>query len=421
MRFRKLDIKYVFALLLLAALLGMSSCASLKKRMKTPVAAANYFSGLIVFDPATGDTLISDHAKYYFTPASTLKLLTLYASVETLPDSIATVSYAGTPDTLYIQPAADPSFLHDSLPNKTYDFLRSAQKNIVVVPDSFPEFKYGMGWQWDDYEFYYMPEKNLFPLYGNLVRIFPGGKIIPSYFSSQLFDKHPLGFGRDFNANNFYINDIKEMHSVPYMTSLSTQARLLADTLHLPVTTGRLPAHLTLTPYVSTPLIPVYKQLMDESENFLAEQLMLILSKRKTGVYQVKKGIGYVLDSLLSGLPQKPRWVDASGLSRYNLITPEDMLYVLHKMYKRWGKEKVYSLLPYNGPDGKSHPWYPSEFTFVHAKTGSLSNNHSLCGFLDTKSGKTLIFCYMNNNFRVASSVVKGRMNDVLKQIYERY
>jgi D-alanyl-D-alanine carboxypeptidase/D-alanyl-D-alanine-endopeptidase (penicillin-binding protein 4) len=397
------------------------SCAGSKYPLETRPSGNNYFSGLLVIDAATGDTLVSYNATHYFTPASTLKLFTLFTARNVLPDSVATLHYAETENRLYFTPQADPSFLHDSLPNSTFEFLNTIQKELIMVPDSFPDFKYGLGWQWDDYEFYYMPEKSLFPLYGNLVRLYPDGKVVPSFFLENVEQQHPLGFSRDFMANVFYLNGKQSLRKVPFITSQQLSVQLLTYTLHRPLYTGSLPDELELKPYISTPLQPVYKRLMDESENFIAEQLLLMVAKQKTGVYKVENAIEYALDSLLPELPQKPRWVDGSGLSRYNMFTPADMVYVLNKMYREWDKETVYSLLPYNGKEGRLYHWYPSEIRFIHAKTGSLSNHHNLCGYLDTKNGKTLIFSYMNNNFNIPSQQVKDRINAVLHELYEKY
>jgi len=413
---------YSILLFLLVAVGMLSSCGSGKRiSRKGELIPGKYFSGVLLYDPESRDTLVSLNASHYFTPASTLKLFTLYVANEVLPDSAPTLYYAETQRNLYIKPAANPAFLHDSLPDATFAFLEKSKKDIIVVADTLSDFKYGYGWQWDDFEFYYMPEKSLFPLYGNLVRLYPDGHIVPSYFQSQVRESHPLGFARDFDANVFYLNGHDQVQKIPFITSPGLSAQLLSDTLHRPVFSGSLPENVVLRPYVSTPLIPVYKRLMDESENFIAEQLMLMVAREKTGVYRVGDAIRYALDSLLSELPDPPRWVDGSGLSRYNMFTPADMVYLLDKMYREWGREKVFSLLPFNGKEGKLYHWYPSETKFVYAKTGSLSNHHNLCGYLVAKSGKVLIFSIMNNNFTLPSKQVKERINRILKRWYEKY
>ena len=52
-----------------------------------------------------------------------------------------------------------------------------------------------------------------------------------------------------------------------------------------------------------------------------------------------------IIDTLLKtdfkDLPQKPRWVDGSGLSRYNLFTPQDFVAILNKMKNEFGMERI--------------------------------------------------------------------------------
>jgi len=382
----------------------------------------NYFSGLIVYNPATNDTIINYNAEKYFTPASTVKLFTLYTSLHLLQDSIATIEYYETPNRLYFKPLADPSFLHDSLPNSTLHFLNQTNKDLVMIPDDFEDFIYGDGWQWDDFEFYYMPEKSLFPIYGNLAMLHQNSYIVPKRFNEQLEAPHQYGFHRDFLQNVFYKDSVaRKRRKIPFKTSLELSRQLLSDTIHRPIYVTNELEDAEFRPFISTPTLPIYERLMDESENFIAEQLFLIISKNKTGQYKVKNSISYALDSLLVDIPNPPKWVDASGLSRYNLFTPKDMLYLLHKLYIDFGEEKALGFMPKNGVGGGLQKWYPFETTFLYAKTGSLSNNHNICGYMKTKKGTLFIFSYMNNNYTETSASVRAYMNEKLQHIYNQY
>jgi len=405
-------------LYLMSILLLLQSCSTSKKLQRTYLVdtTKNYFTGLVVFDPEKGDTLISYNGNNYFTPASTVKLFTLYTALKTLPDSIATISYAENRDTLYFKALADPSFLHDSLPNTTFKFLKNTKKKLVHVPEAFDDFIYGDGWQWDDYQFYYMPEKSIFPIYGNLAKL-RENKIQPSYFQAFVTEDSLSEFHRDFTTNVFYINS-KETSLVPFKTAVDLSITLLQDTLQKPISISSKIHTKIFKPYTSTPTQPLYQRLMDESENFIAEQLFLIIAKNKTEEYKVHNAITYALDSLFIDIPDKPRWVDASGLSRYNIFTPRSMVYLLDKMLQDFGKEASLKLLPKNGENGSLQKWYPHKTTYLYAKTGSLSNNHSLSGYLITKKGRLLIFSYMNNNYINKSSEVRAKMNQVLQQIY---
>lgn len=416
--------KYIYASIWFFMWLLFQSCSIEKqivKELSNPKQHP-YFSGLMVFDPASGKTLISYHSDLYFTPASTVKLFTLYTAKQYLSDSIATLSYYETKDTLYIKPQADPSFLHDSLPNTTFEFLSSQIKPIAIVDEPFSDFVYGEGWQWDDYPYYYMPEKSLFPIYGNFA-LLKGAQIIPDFFQKNTFPTESEDYHRDFFNNQFYYHpkNLDTKRKIPFKTSLELSIQLLSDTIHKPIYFSQSTFEDVFQLKNSTPTRPLYSRLMNESENFMAEQLFLIIAKNKTNQYRVANSIQVALDSLFIDIPQKPRWVDASGLSRYNLFTPHDMVYVLDKMQKEWGQENAMQYMPHNGKSGSLQKWYPSDFTYIFAKTGSVSNNHNLSGYLITKKGTFLIFSYMNNNFMEKSSEVRTKMNEVLLKIYNTY
>src|SRR5690606_33839696 len=119
----------------------------------------------------------------------------------------------------------------------------------------------------------------------------------------------------------------------------------------------------------------------------------------------------YMLEHDLSDLTQPPKWVDGSGLSRYNLFTPESMVQVLNKMYDEFPKDRLFSLFPVGGVSGTLENWYPGNpEPYIFAKSGSLSNNYNLSGYLITKSGKTLIFSFMNNHYLESTTGVKNHM-----------
>ena len=84
-------------------------------------------------------------------------------------------------------------------------------------------------------------------------------------------------------------------------------------------------------------------------------------------------------------------------------------------------RERLFALLAIGGVSGTLKSNYKAEKPYVYGKTGTLRNNHMLSGFLLTQSGRTLIFSWMNNNFTKSSADVRRRMEEVLKNIYEKY
>ncbi|PID68928.1 MAG: hypothetical protein CR968_00505 [Flavobacteriia bacterium] len=408
--------------LILTIMWLITACSVSKNSSKDTVIQPGqpYFYGFMLYEPATHDTLIDINSKHYFVPASTTKLFTLYTAMQTLGDSLATFNYYKTSDTLYLQPLADPSFLYDSLPNTTLDFLQKTQKPITIIADDFTDFVYGNGWQWDDFQYSYMPEKSLMPVYGNKICI-TEYNIVPRYFKPLTHRVDSLISRRDFYSNTFYYPSGTDRRvEVPFRTSLELSALLLADTLQRPVNLSIYNDYL-LQPYISTPTLPLYKHLMDKSDNFVAEQLMLIVAKQQTGTYKVDRAIEWSLTHLFQDIPQQPRWEDGSGLSRYNLFTPRDMVYILDKFLQTYGMDTVKDIFPSNTRHRALQQWYPYEKTYLYAKTGTLSNNHNICGYILTKSGRVLIFSYMNNNFIQPVEDIRRSVNSQLIKVYNQY
>jgi D-alanyl-D-alanine carboxypeptidase/D-alanyl-D-alanine-endopeptidase (penicillin-binding protein 4) len=113
--------------------------------------------------------------------------------------------------------------------------------------------------------------------------------------------------------------------------------------------------------------------------------------------------------------------VDGSGLSRYNLFTPRSIVAVWRKIMEIVPRDRLFALLASGGAKGTIQKWYQGEKPYVFAKTGTLSNNHCLSGFLVTKKGKVLIFSFMNSNYTVSTNAIRRNMQSILENIYEHY
>jgi D-alanyl-D-alanine carboxypeptidase/D-alanyl-D-alanine-endopeptidase (penicillin-binding protein 4) len=131
--------------------------------------------------------------------------------------------------------------------------------------------------------------------------------------------------------------------------------------------------------------------------------------------------IEHAIENLLSDLPDRPIWRDGSGLSRYNLFTPRTMVALLDKIYKKVPQEKLFMILPNGGSTGTLRNLFKGQESFVYAKTGSLSNNFCLSGYLLTKKGKLLYFSFMNNNYTRSSNEVRQEVARVLTGLHEKY
>ena len=131
-----------------------------------------------------------------------------------------------------------------------------------------------------------------------------------------------------------------------------------------------------------------------------------------------------VIDTLLKtdfkDLPHKPRWVDGSGLSRYNLFTPGDLVFILNKMKNEFSMERIKNIFP-TGGRGTLSSYYITDSNYIYAKTGTLSDVVALSGYLTTKKGKQLIFSVLVNNHQTTGTEVRRAVEKFLQEVRKRY
>lgn len=419
----KINLIYLICVLLIIA--SCSSSSKLKRAFTEDLNNTNYFKGLVVYNPVTKEELININGNKYFTPASNTKLFTFYTAYRSFNDSVVGLKYTVLGDSLIIKGTADPSFLNGFEENRTLELLQNTHLNVYLIDAEITDNFYGMGWSWDDYSYGYMPEKNLFPIYGNVVNFSKKGDSIdvsPNFFRNNIKEQKRASIGRDLGRNVFYTPKNKSYsdRNVPFKTSNQLVADLLSKELGKKV---------VLVPDVFSDLKDLYslsydslyKKMLIESDNFIAEQLMLQVGFEVDSGYNVNNAIQYAMDNYLEDIPQKPRWVDGSGLSRYNLFTPESLVYLLAKMYREIPNEKLFSYMAKGGESGTLKNYFKNEQTYIIAKSGTLSNNYNLSGYLITKNNTVLIFSYMNNHYRGSSIDRKKEMKELFEKLYELY
>jgi D-alanyl-D-alanine carboxypeptidase/D-alanyl-D-alanine-endopeptidase (penicillin-binding protein 4) len=409
---------------------------NLKKVFTRSEVLKQYYVGFALYDMSTKKMLFEQHADQYFTPASNTKLFTFYAGLKMIPDSIPSLRYVEEGDSLIFWGTGDPSFLQSKLKGtKAADFLRLSNKKLFYAHGRYNGYFYGSGWQWDDYNDYYQAEINELPIMDNLVSVTSrNGKpiIFPDVFKDcfivdSLSKMNAFTVTRDFIGNQFKYPVVSPKEGyrqqIPYKVSLPITLSLLSDTLNKQVTVINRKMPLNAKTIYNLKRDSVLKELMLPSDNFIAEQLLLVYGDQLGEELNTEKVINYVLKNYLSELPDKPVWVDGSGLSRYNLFTPRDMVKVLELIYTEVNNpERLYGLLPAGGKSGTLKNAYPkTNQPFVFGKTGTLSGVHNQSGYVLTKKGRTYIFSFMNNNFVVPTAEVRKEMVRIMTYIHEKY
>lgn len=430
-------------LLYLLLLISASSCTTNKliaKKVKHQLVAtqtgAKYQVGFALYDLAQKEMIYQQDADKYFTPASNTKLFTFYAGLKMTPDSIPSLRYVTQGDSLIFWGTGDPTFLHTQLKGqKAFDFLKQSDKKLFFAPGRYTGDFYGNGWQWDDYNEYYQPEINELPLFDNVVLVSSAtvGKMqispqsFASCFTNDSTNTKAFKVIRDFNTNKFTYPKAaipaNYAQQIPYKISVATTVNLLSDTLKKYVGVVNIPMPTNAKTIYNSKSDSVFKQMLLPSDNFIAEQLLLVYSNQLGQELSTQKAIKHIQKEYLSALPDAPKWVDGSGLSRGNLFTPRAMVKLLELIYNEVNNpQKLFSLLPAGGKSGTLKNAYPKTDTpFVFGKTGSLSNNHNQSGYVITKKGKTFVFSFMNNNFVQPTAEVRKEMVRIITYIHNNF
>ncbi|WP_405414078.1 D-alanyl-D-alanine carboxypeptidase/D-alanyl-D-alanine-endopeptidase [Maribacter sp. Asnod1-A12] len=418
-------------LFIIVILILVSACTSTKsiirKDFNQQLSSSfyqNQFTGVLVIDAETKDTIYTNNSHKYFIPASNTKIFTLFAALKTLPVQIPTLKYIEANDTLYFEGTGDPSFLHPFIKDSTTLKFLQIHTNLVFVANNFQDEKYGPGWAWDDYQWYYSTEKSALPINGNVVMTYrnPEVMVSPAYFKDSVLELTHKN-NRNETSNLFYYPPTKkDTLETPFITSDQTTKSILENLLSKKVGIATtMPVGEKQTLYGSN-TDSLYARMMHESDNFIAEQLLLVSAGVLTDTLNGKLTRSYILENELKNLKQEPRWVDGSGLSRYNLFTPQNMVSVLDQLYNMVPQERLFSIFPAGGLSGTlKNRFAGDEQPYIYAKSGSLSNNYCLSGYLVANSGKVLIFSFMNNHFRASTSEERNRLEQMLQTLRDTY
>lgn len=421
-------------LLIAGAAFLLVSCSVSKKMNQVAKKAifsnehfSNAHTGIAIYDPATGKYLYNYQSDKYFVPASNTKLTSCYLAMKYLGDSIAGVQYEVLNDsTVLIAGTGDPTVLHpDFARQPVYDFLRKF-KEVHLYPSSFNEYL-GNGWAWNDYMDDYMAPRSNMPLYGDFARIeYRNGsiRIEPSYFGSKLAItkdiKNGISVFRPWDRNVFTItNGRSQQLDVPFVPEDSVIQNLLEDTLNSRVLPGgRLPKGSNFV--YTQPLDTMLSIMMHRSDNFFAEQSLLMVSRKVIGTMNDRQIIKKILETDFKDLPQAPGWVDGAGLSRYNLFTPQDFVFILNRMKNEFGMDRMKAILP-TGGTGTLSSLYKNEKGYIFAKTGTLNGVVALSGYLITQKNRLLIFSFLVNNHRGSASDIRKGIEQFLINIRKDY
>ena len=405
--------------------------------------------GLVIYDPKTKKVISSFNESTPLVPASTTKLLTTETALDLLGEKFrwsTQLEYSGEINAdgvlngnLYLVGSGDPSIGSNKAGAASYwtlvsDFIdamkakgiKKVNGDMVIQTAFFKDNRADFlpeNIVWLERGSYYLPV-------GSTMNINPRNeKLIVK-------QNNPLQDNKRYFYVSPYINKIvfaEEFTGSDFITKVPDAPAFLANQLRanmikkgLPISGKVLTKMADLEPE-SRELITTYKSptiseivfyTNQHSDNALAEATLRMVGFQKKGDQTLESGKQVVTDHLrennfdMEGL----QYVDGSGLSRNNFVTPMSQVKFLSSLMDKAYFKTYFNSLPIGGQTGTlKKMFYGSGYGSVFAKTGTLNKVKTLAGYIKTTSGKTLVFSLLINNYAGSVDQVKNRMEQLLE------
>ena len=173
----------------------------------------------------------------------------------------------------------------------------------------------------------------------------------------------------------------------------------------------------TIAKHLSPPLANIIKLMNKPSDNWIAELLFKTIGAEvmgEPGTWQKgRDAVNEFLEEII-GEPPVHRFVDGSGLSRYNLLNAELLTQLLVYMYQNFELMPEYlASLPIAGIDGTlmNRMQGMSGEKVLRAKTGTLSGVSALAGYAVTADDEVFAFGILISHY-VGSAIPARDIQD---------
>jgi len=403
--------------------------------------------GVQVKSMTYGDTLYNRNEQRSFVPASIIKIFTAESALLLLgpnykfPTSFVTnaktVNGGILNGNLYLVLTGDPSLtyydLEDLMASLKSQHIQQINGNVYIDSTAYDQEIYGPGWVWNDKRFCYAAPISASIINHNCLtfQVKPGklghsanivdstGYVNPSIQNNVLTRSSAssacrirLGPGEN---NAIVVSGCMPKGRIQGVSSVITDVmyynkalvtRLLSRygvRVNGAITTGAAPSKPTvLAVHESSPLHNLITQMLKKSDNIIAGSLF----KKVGEVYTKQPGswengssaVTRILSTQMGVNTWRINITDGSGLSRYNLITPAQMIRVLDFAFHHHGTNYEFiSALPVAGVDGTlKHRLYNVAWK-VRAKTGTMTGVVALAGYAINRDKEPLAFVIIVN------------------------
>lgn len=400
-----------------------------------------------------GNVLYELNEKTQRTPASTLKVITTAASVDTLGNDykFSTKLYKSTNNDLYIKLSGDPLLTSDDLGILIDGVMAKniVPKNIYIDDSVFDNNEWGKDWLQEDELNSYVPKFSAYNIDNNLLRIeiSPTANLVPANIKVKPF--YPISFMNLVETDGHMQNSVKiekSDNNIPNMLKISGVVSKIYNS-YIPVSNPKMNFILRLEEVISDKKLEYYNpiqfaklpvnniylvsqadhsidlvvaEILKNSSNLASETLFKMAGAvwaNSTGTFEnsMKMFEAYLKKYDIDN--KNIQIADASGISANNLVTADFMTDFLVMKSKSENFEDYKLLFPAPGTGTlKNRMLYFKDN--LRTKTGTLSGTSALAGYIVSRSGKVYAFDIMINDPDTSSADKKNIEEQILRNIY---
>ncbi len=426
--------------------------------------------GVFIQEAKTGKILYERRAHETFLPASTVKVISAAVSLfllgpqfqyETAFKASSSAKTGVLNGNLYLVFGGDPSFRTEDLEKMIEELksagLRQIKGNIVIDDTLFKGKPHPYGWIADDLVWYFaaptttiildenkiklrlvsnktLGEKTTVSLASDSILHIKIKQDVISVTETEAMENCELNVSVDQENNielkgcwpaKAEVDELKIALQNPNHAVIQALKRILKSaniTLTGKIIFGEAPKNLqTLSSHRSSPLETLIKYVLEKSNNLYAESLLKTMGVKQFdhGTFQAGiKTMKQVLNRQFAMDTTDLRLQDASGASRYDAVTPEQLGRVLYVMYHNIEFGKIFhDALPNSGATGTLKKRMES-FDLngaVWAKTGTMTGVSALAGYINKPNHEDLIFVIMINGLVGDTASAKQLENELCK------
>lgn len=429
-------------------------------------------AAVVIADAATGAQLYNRNGSRRLLPASNIKLLTSVAAMELLgPDyrfdtevrSTGTRRGRVLRGDLYLRGTGDPTLLaadYDALAAQVAATgIRRVQGGLFADDTAYDDVRLGTDWAWDDEAAYYAAPISALTVAPDtdydagsvIVTVTPGategtrptvtltpdtGAVTVENRATTIAAGGPgtVSAGRPHATNRIVITGnapvgaapTRQWVSVPAPTALAADVFRRALARHGIGVSG--PTRLgAATPAGATPVASHRSMTLAElltpflklSNNGHAESLVKAIGRKGSnqGTWPAGLAAIKVLVGTMGMDTAGQRQADGSGLSRFNLVPPAELVDLLVAARAKPWYDTWYNALPVAGnPERfvggtlRSRMAGTPAANNVHAKTGTLTSISALSGYVTDADGTALVFAIELNNQLASVKDIEDRI-----------